>query len=682
MSELESRLPPSALLKGLTAAGDVAGARVLGKPACLAERDVWYVPLEITVEPTTDDVKIEFPQVTHWHLIVNHDYPHGNVSMRPAKEGGISDTYPHQAHNSYGPSTNPWRDGKICLDHPNRHLGTPMATCDEPFEAEERIKWVLERALAWCRAASEGKLRKGGDPFELPPPPTLTGPLLVHDESIEGYCSWSRVPYGEWGIIELGSLEGHPKAAVADAFLTRYRTPIRRRLGCRTHLANSRRLTKDFALWWLWKDTVVIDNWQVPRTWRELREAGRQQGIPVNKHLREMSRLARGRGSRFLFIGYPIPSKVGQEPKEVHWQAIQLPKLSRGRVLRGFRENEMGWWYRDSFKDFRGPNELRYIVTSNWHPDRMQARGRLAADLRAQRFAIIGCGALGSAVADLLVRGGVKRLVLIDPDVLGLENLVRHRLYGDDVGRKKAAALRDKLITTAPFCEIDIVPEALPTESSKFFAMLDTADVVIDCTGAEEVLRTLTRMRFSLMKLFVSMSFGYEARRLFIYAERNENVSLANFRKYINPLLSEDDRAWREAGETFEGAGCWSPIFPARLDDILLGTAASIRILEELVLAKSAGPSLDILEREGGETFSQLIRKNYSNPVELGGVDDIPTLGDSGRDIPVGDQSCSPTAGRGVSQDISTNRDRGIAVGQVPRRRRNRLGDRGDRSAG
>ncbi|MCW5776473.1 MAG: ThiF family adenylyltransferase [Phycisphaeraceae bacterium] len=59
---------------------------------------------------------------------------------------------------------------------------------------------------------------------------------------------------------------------------------------------------------------------------------------------------------------------------------------------------------------------------------------------------LVGCGALGSVSADLLVRAGVGRLVLVDRDVVEPTNLQRQTLYTEaDLGAPKAEAARRRL---------------------------------------------------------------------------------------------------------------------------------------------------------------------------------------------------------------------------------------------
>lgn len=53
---------------------------------------------------------------------------------------------------------------------------------------------------------------------------------------------------------------------------------------------------------------------------------------------------------------------------------------------------------------------------------------------------VIGCGALGSTIANCLARAGVGRLTLIDPDRVELSNLQRQTLY--DEAHAAAAALK------------------------------------------------------------------------------------------------------------------------------------------------------------------------------------------------------------------------------------------------
>jgi adenylyltransferase/sulfurtransferase len=68
--------------------------------------------------------------------------------------------------------------------------------------------------------------------------------------------------------------------------------------------------------------------------------------------------------------------------------------------------------------------------------------------LRAGRALIVGCGALGCAIADLIVRAGVGHVTLIDRDLVELTNLQRQTLYAEsDVrdGLPKAEAARRRL---------------------------------------------------------------------------------------------------------------------------------------------------------------------------------------------------------------------------------------------
>lgn len=68
------------------------------------------------------------------------------------------------------------------------------------------------------------------------------------------------------------------------------------------------------------------------------------------------------------------------------------------------------------------------------------------ANLRAAHVMVVGCGALGSPAADLLVRAGVGRVTLVDRDVVELTNLHRQTLYAQaDVGDAKAESAARRL---------------------------------------------------------------------------------------------------------------------------------------------------------------------------------------------------------------------------------------------
>jgi molybdopterin/thiamine biosynthesis adenylyltransferase len=70
------------------------------------------------------------------------------------------------------------------------------------------------------------------------------------------------------------------------------------------------------------------------------------------------------------------------------------------------------------------------------------------------RVLIAGCGSGGGSVALQLVMSGIRNLALIDNDVLGVENVIRHVCGRRFVGMKKVDALSEVLLDRNPKANI------------------------------------------------------------------------------------------------------------------------------------------------------------------------------------------------------------------------------------
>ncbi len=93
-------------------------------------------------------------------------------------------------------------------------------------------------------------------------------------------------------------------------------------------------------------------------------------------------------------------------------------------------------------------------------------------------IAIIGVGALGSVAAELLVRSGVKNILLIDRDVVELSNLQRQLFSKRDIGTSKVVAMKEKLLNISAI-NIEISAIHLNYENIN---MLNNYNLILDCT--------------------------------------------------------------------------------------------------------------------------------------------------------------------------------------------------------
>lgn len=107
-------------------------------------------------------------------------------------------------------------------------------------------------------------------------------------------------------------------------------------------------------------------------------------------------------------------------------------------------------------------------------PDIQQTLGNL-------RVGIVGCGGTGSAVAEQLVRLGVRNAVLFDADTLTASNVTR--VYGSTpahIGKLKTDILREHLRAIAPDLDCKKVNKMITLEAAA--RELVNCDVVFGCT--------------------------------------------------------------------------------------------------------------------------------------------------------------------------------------------------------
>ena len=107
--------------------------------------------------------------------------------------------------------------------------------------------------------------------------------------------------------------------------------------------------------------------------------------------------------------------------------------------------------------------------------------------------AIVGAGGTGSAVAEQLVRLGVRRLILIDPDILSMSNTTR--VYGStpaDVDRPKVEVLKDHLQRIAPQLDCRTIHSTVSMEASA--RELIACDLIYGCTDDNAGRLVLSRL--------------------------------------------------------------------------------------------------------------------------------------------------------------------------------------------
>ncbi len=569
-------------MKGVTLVHDWTWNQALRK---------WALCCRLTVE---QGVKQAVPPETEWYFLVDATYPWGAVKCYPSKRGGLVQTFPHQLYNGSAGRDVPWRDGDICLATSVRVLGRHGYDV-ESYEAHTRLRWYMQRALAWLAAASQEELVQPGDPFELPHFPRLSpeSTTVAFCEDPDSFVHWQQSAES-CGTVDLLRVRAEPELLLVKRFRSaNNRVLVEASWGSLIEAASKKDVR--CGIWVRIPRPPVLEPWQVPTTWGELRSACQAQGCDIDALLKRTVASIRDGSSHVALIGFPIPLQVGEPPCQIHWQALHLPALSSGtKTARGFRTNEAGYWQRDHTELLNGPAEVAWRISENWHPAQLGTRGKLADHLASAKILLLGAGALGATLAEQLVRAGVRQLTIVDGERLEAGNLVRHPLGVFDLKQYKATNLAVHLSLASPHASITAIHSPFPALSPSEQALVQQCDVVLDCTGQDDVVCHLEAFPWQGTKRFVSLSLGLRARRLFCFTASGSAFPHAVFRERLHPWLERELAEYADQALPREGIGCWHPIFPARIDDVTLMASISLKYLESTVVNPPALPTLTV----------------------------------------------------------------------------------------
>lgn len=522
---------------------------------------------------------------SEWHLVASSCGGGFDIDVYPDAEDGITATFPHQSHNGPPPESGIWRTGNPCLERPTATFRRE-GWSGEPADLDRRIDWYIGRLLTWIDAAATERLLEEGDPIELPVlPSAIAGATIGFWEDPAG-LDWWRSAGVPWGFASLANVPGAVGTAAVADFMNPQRASIRRPpWGPGLPFTPS----QVDAVWLVIPALVVGAPWHLPATWDQLTSYCSEVSVDLpgilvqaGAQLRRIERPGR-RVPSTLLLGFPMAETKGAEPERMHWLAIgNMRTARRDDVRRGFsdRADARRRWDRALAADKR---PLEYVKTANWASDQIRRRGAAENEVRGKSVLLIGSGALGSAVAENLVRMGVTRMGVVDADVMNLGNLSRHALSMRELGHGKAKALAAALNRTMPDANVEDITMAFPPSKAAERKRLDGWDVIVDCTAEDAVLRAMSEYPWDGVKLFVSLSMTWRAKGLVAYADEQASFPATDA---MERFLALSARPEEESLDLMEGIGCWHPVFPASADDVGLWAAIGTKFIRRAVIER------------------------------------------------------------------------------------------------
>ncbi|HTU18332.1 MAG TPA: ThiF family adenylyltransferase [Gemmataceae bacterium] len=159
--------------------------------------------------------------------------------------------------------------------------------------------------------------------------------------------------------------------------------------------------------------------------------------------------------------------------------------------------------------------------------------------LRKAVILIAGCGSVGGAAIEPLIRFGAEHLLLAEPAEYDLHNMNRQSVRLQDVGRNKALVFQERMRDINPYASVEVDPRGIVAENVE--ALVGRSTLILD--GVDVTTRPPLASKFALhreaKRFGVPVVAGYDIgglQLLLIYDYRRSGTQVLNGRVRENEI--------------------------------------------------------------------------------------------------------------------------------------------------
>lgn len=467
----------------------------------------------------------------------------------------------------------PFRKPDIYFAH-TRFIGTPHvqwgnSIClyqseETEYDPSDGMFGFFDRVEQWMRAAGKGELDPDDAPLHPPVAYTTSSttfvvrsdtPTGIADDGIwVGRADLRKVRHDRFDLVEWTKLAdwgdadpGHPIAA-AILFDKPLATEFPTKVGDLIKLVESAGLS--FRL--------------------------------LYSLLKLFSLVASEEEPAYFVLGAPMRRKAAGEPLRPHltvWEIGPDTLKALRAIVRSMGEDEAA---RHEVATWMVKADVGWCRVLEDRPEIAIRRdgGTVLSGLSGKRILLFGCGALGSAVAEMILRSGAAKLHLVDCGIVKPGILVRQRYSDSEIGLAKAYALQMRLQAIGLECVVTADSSNLANKALSRFD-LEEWDLVIDATASASVTHRLEEElkvhSLPIPMLSMSVSAAAENGSVLVKMPRYtgsphqiaRQAKLEAFGKHAGQALVKTFWPERETVKLFQPEpGCSAPTFIGSAADI------------------------------------------------------------------------------------------------------------------
>lgn len=205
---------------------------------------------------------------------------------------------------------------------------------------------------------------------------------------------------------------------------------------------------------------------------------------------------------------------------------------------------------------------LKMFHVNDMRQERLFLRGGIGLQNKIKKVAIIGCGSIGSYLAEALAEYGVYDFVLVDREFLSDENIARHFCGYEYVQKSKVEAIKIKLGKQNPNIYCDYYQEDVYEFFLEHIDLLNNCDIIFVAIAEIQIEnKIITMVKEKIIKkpvvLMWTEPFGIAGQAVIINNPNIERAKLfdAGF-SFLKRVVVNSDRLFKRE------SGCQSTFVP------------------------------------------------------------------------------------------------------------------------